>query len=48
MTSATSLYGQRRVKSKEVVDGRTCKDELMQIKICTTKNVPGHIVRNSI
>ena len=48
MTSATSLYGQRRVKSKEVVDGRTCKDQLMQIKIHTTKNVPGHIVRNSI
>ena len=36
MTSATSLYvnwAEERVKSKEVVDGTTCRDELMQTEI---------------
>ena len=36
MASATSLYvnwAEERVKSKEVVDGTTCRDELMQTEI---------------
>ena len=36
MTRATSLYvnwAEERVKSKEVVDGTTCRDELMQTEI---------------
>ena len=36
MTSATSFYvnwAEERVKSKEVVDGTTSRDELMQTEI---------------